>query len=293
MKTEQKGFQRWALFALYLVGGVAVYLLGANTFDLFVTNRSPLYEWELAFFLLALALVLRGSEPLQKYWKVAYALFAAAFANALNLALGNWLGRLLPAPESEMQFLAVDKLAQAVPIITALVLLSLLAGDDLGAIFLQKGDLRRGLRFGLVSFGVFAALFIAIVFWQASGPAQVGLFASGVSLGTVAAALPWILIFIFTNSIMEELWFRGVVLGKLAPLLGTPAAVAASALVFGAAHLGATYVTPLQTIFFALIVFALGLVNAAMMLKTRSIWGSVLFHAGYDLFVILPLLAVG
>jgi len=28
------------------------------------------------------------------------------------------------------------------------------------------------------------------------------------------------------------------------------------------------------------------------MLKTDSIWGSVLFHAGYDLFVILPLLVV-
>ncbi len=29
------------------------------------------------------------------------------------------------------------------------------------------------------------------------------------------------------------------------------------------------------------------------MLRTRSLWGSVLFHAGYDLLVIIPLLASG
>jgi membrane protease YdiL (CAAX protease family) len=31
-------------------------------------------------------------------------------------------------------------------------------------------------------------------------------------------------------------------------------------------------------------------VNAYVMLKTDSIWGSVLFHAGYDLLVIIPVL---
>jgi membrane protease YdiL (CAAX protease family) len=55
--------------------------------------------------------------------------------------------------------------------------------------------------------------------------------------------------------------------------------------------LGATYVTPTQAVMFAAIVFALGLVNGFVMLKTDSIWGSVLFHAGYDLLVILPVLA--
>ena len=38
------------------------------------------------------------------------------------------------------------------------------------------------------------------------------------------------------------------------------------------------------------VVLILGLVNAWVMLKTESIWGSVLFHAGYDLMVIIPVL---
>ena len=33
-----------------------------------------------------------------------------------------------------------------------------------------------------------------------------------------------------------------------------------------------------------------GDLNGFVMLKTDSIWGSVLFHAGYDLLVIIPVL---
>ena len=35
----------------------------------------------------------------------------------------------------------------------------------------------------------------------------------------------------------------------------------------------------------------LGLLNGYTILRTRGIWGSALFHAGYDLLVIIPLLA--
>jgi membrane protease YdiL (CAAX protease family) len=63
-----------------------------------------------------------------------------------------------------------------------------------------------------------------------------------------------------------------------------------TALVFGATHLGATYVTTAQMILFSLVTFLLGLVNGYVMLKTGSIWGSMLFHAGYDLLVVIPIL---
>jgi membrane protease YdiL (CAAX protease family) len=36
--------------------------------------------------------------------------------------------------------------------------------------------------------------------------------------------------------------------------------------------------------------FGLGLVNAHWMFKTDSIWESMLFHAGYDLIVIIPII---
>lgn len=225
---------RAAVFLMYLVGGLAIFWLGANTFDTFPTNRNPVH--------------------------------------------------------GDMQFLAVDKLSQAIPIVATIVLLSVRPGDDLRGLFLTQGRLRQGLRFGLASFAGFAAVFAVIVVIQADALVTQGLVASGVRPDVVLAAAPWILVFCFANAFMEELWFRGVALRKLVPLLGGTASIVVTAPVFGLTHAAATYVTAVQALLFAAVVVALGVVNAAVMLKTESIWGSVLFHAGYDLLVILPLL---
>jgi membrane protease YdiL (CAAX protease family) len=278
-------------FLFYLTGGLLIFMLGANTFDVYATNRNALYEWGLTMLLLLLAVSMHRSAPLRIYARIADGLFIAAAANAINLSLGNFLKPLFSVYSSEMQFLAVDKLSQAIPIVAAIVLLTLWSGDDLGALFLKKGNLRQGLIFGLISFAIFAGIFIVIVLIQTGAPKTQGLFASGVSLSTVVAAIPWILLFCFANSFMEELWFRGVALRKLTPLLGWAAATIVTALVFGISHSAATYITSVQMIFFPIIVIVLGLVNAHVMLKTDSIWGSVFFHAGYDLLVILPLLS--
>ena len=278
-------------FLFYLIGGLLVFLWGANTFRLFPTNRNIVYEWGLTLILLLLAVVMQRVQRLHIYWKIASALFLASAANAVNLSLGNFLGPMLHLSGEDMRFLAFDKLAQAIPIVVTIILLTLWSGDDLGSLFLKKGNLRQGLKFGLISFAIFAVIFIVIVVVQANGPKTQGLFASGISVNTVVGAIPWILMFCFVNSFMEELWFRGVSLGKLTPVLGRTASIIVTALVFGSTHAAATYITPIQMLLFAVIVIGLGLVNAYMMLKTDSIWGSVFFHAGYDLLVILPLLA--
>jgi len=290
LSSESK-IARPLLFGLFLMGGLLVFLFGSNTFRLFPTNKNLLYDWILTLVLLVVAVFLRRSDRLQKYWGAAFALFIAAFANAFNGYLGTWLEHLLPAAVTTAQTLAIDKLSQAIPILLAIVLLTLLAGDDLGSIFLKKGDLRQGLKFGLISFGDFTVIFALIAVLQSNDPASQGLTAAGISLDTLVAAIPFILIFVFANSLMEELWFRGIFLRKLGPLLGLTGSILVTALVFGISHLGATYISPLEMIIFPLIVITLGLVNAYVMLKTDSIWGSMLFHAGYDLIVIIPILA--
>jgi len=278
-------------FLLYLIGGLLIFLWGANTFSLFPSNRNIVYEWAITLVFLILAVIMQRVPRLQIYWKIASALFIASAANAVNLSLGNFLAPILHLGGDDMRFLAVDKLSQAIPIVLTIILLTLWSGDDLGSIFLKKGNLRLGLKFGLISFAIFAVIFTVIVVVQANGPKTQGLFASGISVNTVVGAIPWILMFCFVNSFMEELWFRGVSLGKLTPVLGRTSSIIVTALVFGSTHAAATYITPIQMLLFATIVIGLGLVNAYMMLKTDSIWGSVFFHAGYDLLVILPLLA--
>jgi membrane protease YdiL (CAAX protease family) len=290
-KTSEKEtpLTRGIIFVLYLIGGLAVFLYGANTFSIFPTNSNPSYEWALTAFFLALALFLRRSSNLRRFWQIAYALFVAALANAVNLALGNWLGRMIPSTSLAQQY-AIDKVSQAVPIVLAIILLTLLAGDDLGSIFLKKGNLKLGLTFGFISFGVFAVIFTVIAVLQSNAPTTGGLFASGVSLDTLINAMPWMLIFVVVNGFMEELWFRGISLGKLRPVLGAALAVIVTSFVFGISHTAGTYISPAERILFPAIVVGLGLVNGFMMLKTDSIWGSVLFHAGYDLLVIIPIL---
>jgi uncharacterized protein len=288
---DSRKIPRWILFGLAWIGGLLIFLFGSNTFNLYPTNKNPFFEWGLALGLLALAVWARSYPPAQKYWKIAYAYFVAAFAQVVVWYAGNWLKPLLPAARSEMQFLAVDKLSQTLAVVLVIILLTWLVGDDLGSIFIKRGHLRQGLMFGLVSFGVFTVIFSVIAVLQSGASSSQGLTASGLSLDTLRAAVPWILLFVLANGFLEELWFRGLFLRRLSPFLGIMGAVLVTALVFGMSHLGATYVTPAEQLLFPVIVVALGLVNGYVMLKTDSLWGSVLFHAGYDLLVIIPLLA--
>ena len=187
--------------------------------------------------------------------------------------------------------LAFDKVAQMVPVVLSIVVLTKIAGSDLGSIYIQKGDLKQWLGFGVISFGVWTVIFAVIAWLQADAPVSQGLTASGISLNRIRAAVPWILVWVSANSVMEELWFRGIYLRELEPLLGSRATALVTSVVFGLSHLGATYVSPVERFGFPIIVFALGLVGARNMQKSDSVWGSVLFHAGYDLIVILPVVA--
>ena len=282
------GLYRPLVFVLFVTGGFAIFLFGNNWTSPFPTNDSDLYKWSLPVLFGAVALALRGPQRAELR-AIALALFSAALANAVLATVGQPLGRLLPAPHGAAQELALDKVAQAIPVVLTLVVLTLLIDHDLAAVFLKKGN-RWGLRFGLIAFAVFAGIFAIIAVLQAGAPRSVGLTATGVPLATIVAALPWILVFIFVNSFMEELWFRGIFLGKLRPVLGVTLTLVATALVFASPHFMATYITAWQRVGFAAIVFGLGILNGYVMLRSDSIWGSVLIHAGYDLLVIIPLL---
>jgi membrane protease YdiL (CAAX protease family) len=57
-----------------------------------------------------------------------------------------------------------------------------------------------------------------------------------------------------------------------------------------AAHFGATYVSAAEIASYAALVFAVGFMAGYVMLKTASLWGSFLFHAGADFMIIIPVL---
>ncbi len=65
--------------------------------------------------------------------------------------------------------------------------------------------------------------------------------ALGISMSRIIAWAPWLLIFVLTNGLFEELMARGLFLKKFEPLVGPHLANLITALVFAIGHAGVTY----------------------------------------------------
>lgn len=259
---------------ILLLSGLVVFVLGNPYYRVFPTNWNQTFYVALAAFFLIAALVCRQNKSLARYWTAVYALF---IASAALVSLKTGVIQLHQAAMPPMQNLALDKFSQFLLIVPVLIGLTLLAGDDLASIFIKKGKLKRGLTFGIVSF----ILFAIAAFVMQSGSVEFSL---------VMGNLHWLLLFIFSNSIMEELWFRAIFLRKFAALTGRMGAILITAVFFGASHINATYDFPGGGIVFGVVVFGLGFVGAYAMFRDDSLIGPVLFHAGYDLMIIVPVI---
>lgn len=267
--------KRITLAVLLVLGGAAIFVLGNPYYTVFPTNRNQTYYLALVLFFLVAAIVLKRSQSLSRYWPAAYSLFIASTA-LLFFSTGVLnLHRDTMAP---MQYLAMDKLSQFLHIVPVIIGLTLLAKEDLKSIYIKRGNLKQGLVFGLVSFVVFGAVTFVMQMNSSS------------FMSSLRGAVPWLLLFVFANSIMEELWFRAIFLRKYEALIGRTAAIIITALIFGASHINATYDFPGGGVVFGLVVFGLGLVGAYSMYKSDGLIGPVLFHAGYDLLIIAPVL---
>jgi membrane protease YdiL (CAAX protease family) len=261
---------------LLVLGGATVFVFGSPYYTVFPTNGNQTYTIALTAFFLIISVVLKKSRSLSRYWPAAYSLFIAS-AGLLFLSTG--ILNLQRDTMESLQFLAMDKLSQFLYVVPVIVGLTLLAKDEPKSIFIGQGRLKQGLTFGLVSFASFAA--IALVMQSNSSD----------FFSSLPAQVPWLLLFIFANAIMEELWFRAIFLKKYETLIGRNAAIIVTALVFGASHVNATYDFPGGGVVFGLVVFGLGLVGAYSMFKDDGLIGPVLFHAGYDLLVISSILS--
>jgi membrane protease YdiL (CAAX protease family) len=258
-----------------LLGGLAIFVLGSPYYSVFPTNGSQVYYIALTVFFLVVSVALRRSQALARYAPSAYGLF---IASAAFLFLSTGLLELRRGALSPLQDLALDKLSQCLHVVLVIIALTLVARNDLKSIFVAKGNLKAGLIFGGASFLTWAVLGFLLQ-KGASGFPQVN-----------ASAIFLLLVFIFANATMEELWFRAIFLKRYESMIGRLAAILITSIVFGASHVNATYEFPGGGVVFGIVVFILGVVGAYSMYKTDSLIGPVLFHAGYDLMIIVPVL---
>jgi membrane protease YdiL (CAAX protease family) len=162
---------------------------------------------------------------------------------------------------------------QASLVVIGILAVAKFSGEDLASLYIRKGRLILGLSVGLVT----AAALLALTMLQPAVRA----------LGTprLMSLAPWILLFVASNAFMEELLFRGLLLGRYEPLIGKWLAIVSTALAFSLAHMQVTYAPNLRG--FLLVTLGLSIAWGWLMQKTGSLWGSVLFHAGADLLIIL------
>ena len=224
------------------------------------------------------SLTLGRHERWQPYRRMLWAGFTAAAATALDYYLPtiHWLLTSLNVRLQTPLGIALDKLDSSVIIVLTILLINRLFGGDRHDLYLQKGNLRKGLAIGISAFLLCAAgsIFVATAFG-----------ADNLSIGRIIPWIPWILVFILANAFNEELLFRGLFLGNLSGPSGKLCANLAVSIPFVLHHTGVTYTN--DSLLFLAYLLPLSLVWGYLMQDTKSLLASVLFHAGTDIPVIL------
>lgn len=275
--VKSNWISRAALFVFFVAVGGIVYSV-FSPLDPMLTKTYDLWgRIALAAVLLTLALLARKSERFHQYWLLLFGMFIMITAVSVDWWVGSyWINSGTIDPNTMSGF-ALLKISTFVVVYAVVILLTRLSGNRLGSIYLQKGNLKLGLIIG------FGTLILAALL---SIPMANQLFkGNNLTLERIIPWAPWILIFVLANGAQEELLFRGLFLRKLEPFFGKFMSNFMVALVFVALHGVATYSS--DRYFFLAVTFPFALLWGYVMQKTDGIWGSILFHAGMDIPIML------
>ena len=261
-----------SVFVSLFVVGILVFFVGGYWGGIPYWSRT-VAKIALPCLLLVATIACSRTESLSRWRPVSLAFFAASFAFLVAWWVSSPLMKLFGFTPDSVSGIAFAKLLDAIPIVVTVILVARLSGLKPADIYLQTGKLKAWLVVGVVSFAAFTVLFLL----QAKD--------QNISADRLLAYAPWTLLFVFSNAFMEELHFRGLLLKPFERLLGRHPANLCIALFFTLSHAPVQY-TPDILVFLA-ILFVLALAWGYVIQKTESLWGSVLFHAGADLMIIV------
>lgn len=269
---------------ILLICSLAVFLLGPNYYQLFPTNGKTIYAAVLSGMFLIAALLFKRNEKLKPYWGITYALFVASVVILVSCLFAGYntdFVRLFGSMADTNKTVGLAKLYDTLLVVTPIIVLTLASGANLGSLFLKIGNLNYKWGFGIGSL-VLVNYFTSVLIF----------FGTGYELPKLGSAILWGLVFSLCNSLLEELWVRGLFLKKLVPLVGVAGSVVLTSITFAAMHfLGVAYLSAAVIPIFVVNTFTLGLACSILMLKTDSIWGAYLIHAAADLFLFIATLA--
>ncbi len=231
------------------------------------------YHVGLTAALLIIALLLRRSEKGKSFWPVFYVFFVAAAAVLISGLFSDDLMRLFKQTVTTPQGIATAKFSESILRVVPILVLMPLVGFDWRSMYLKTGRMRLWLPIAIAAF-----IFFPLLAYFAIGGSQAEM------LEKLLPLWPWILLFVLSNGFMEELLYRGLFLQKYEPFLGKGLSNILTAIVFAIMHTQVTYTA--EMIMFLTIVLVLSLIWGALIQKSDSLWGAVLFHAAGDCLII-------
>ncbi len=163
---------------------------------------------------------------------------------------------------------------EAVVVLVALAIVALLVRAVRGTLYLRR-PARRWLGWAVVGFLVAGPLALVV------GPYLARPFFGEVSYVILAGALVPALVFALSNGVMEELIYRGALMGWSGRVMGIGPALVGQAVVFGLAHSGTDVIgfqVPLM-----LAMGLGGLLAGLVTIRTRSLLLPIAIHVGLDI----------
>ncbi len=255
-------------FIIFLGLGVSIFAVP----NCLLPAQKALYEVCLTLLLALVLLIVSRYENLAGLRPVLFAFFTAAAAYTSTYLIAHPYSL-----ESSVESIAYQKMLDTAAVVVPIIAFTLASRNSLGSLMIRRGTLKLGFVVGLATFLVFLLTSVQV--------STLLFYGQDLTPSRLAGWAPWVLLFILPNGLREELLFRGLFLNRYEPFFGKSASNFLQALVFSSAHLGSTY-TPALAIFLV-ITFLLGLGFGELMRRTGSLLGSVLFHAGADIPIVL------
>jgi membrane protease YdiL (CAAX protease family) len=268
--------KRSGTFLLLLVVGLLVYSVGGYLASIPQGARTVV-KTTLPLLLLLAVWACGRVERFRPWRPTALAFFAASCGFLLAWVLSPHLLGLFGITPDRLPGIALTKLSESVLVAAGVLVAAHAGGMRRADLYLGFGRVRVWAPIGGAAFAVFLVIFLLLATNQGRSP------------GELAAAAPWILVFIFANAFMEELHFRGLLLQPFEGRLGRGAANLCVTVLFTLVHAPVQYAPDLAI--FLTVLFVLAWLWGALIQRTEALWGAVLFHAGADLLVIQGIVA--
>lgn len=157
--------------------------------------------------------------------------------------------------------------------------------DKLSEIYVSAGNIKAGIIPGVAGLVACCIIALAAVYF---------FFNTHISdAGVLLPVLAALVVFSLAAAFAEELWFRGILLSRLQPLVGLKMSLLVETAIFAVFEAIIAY-TLLPQAYFVLIVLIASVIPGyywgRMTVQNKSILGSTLFHTGFYILMALPVI---